>query len=60
MAAWGLLILIIVIIILYFVVSKVYYEHKIKAGRQRLAGKVRVFLLRHHRFGSLESRFYAF
>lgn len=43
MAAWGLLILIIVIIVLYFVVSKVYYEHKIKTGKQQLAGKVILF-----------------
>lgn len=42
MAAWGLLIFIIVIIISYFVISKVYYEHKIRTGRQQLAGKVSV------------------
>lgn len=46
MAAWGLLILIIVIIVLYFVASKVYYEHKIKTGRQQLAGKVILFSIK--------------
>lgn len=44
MAAWSILLLIVVIILVYIVVSKIYYEHKIKTGRRNLAGKVTFFM----------------
>lgn len=46
MAAWSILLLIVVIILVYIVVSKIYYEHKIKTGRRNLVGKVIFFIVK--------------